>query len=79
VKELTTKPEKPSIMDKATVENTVVLTVTLTFVILILCGLGIACTGGKIDAWQTVALFFSGFYMGILTAFGLFKAPVTHT
>jgi len=66
---------KPGLVDRATIENVVVLIMVSAFVALVAVGLVMAYQGMAIDKWETIALFFSGFFTGILTAYGLFKSP----
>jgi len=58
---------------KSKIEGLVVLLTIITFMIIIFVGLVMAAYQLKMDGWQTVALFASGFITGILSAYGLFK------
>jgi len=58
---------------RSNVEATVVLLMVGAFLTVVFVGLYMAVSGKEMDGWQTVALFFSGFFTGILTAYGLFK------
>jgi len=61
---------------KSQIEGLVVVLIVLTFMAVVLVGLGMAIYQLKMDGWQTVALFASGFISGVLSAYGLFKSTM---
>jgi len=62
------------IPEKSKVEGLVVILIVCTFIGVVAVGLVMAFLQLKMDGWQTVALFSSGFISGVLSAYGLFKA-----
>ena len=58
---------------KSQIEGIVVVLIVLTFMAVVVVGLVMAILQLKMDGWQTVALFSSGFISGVLSAYGLFK------
>jgi hypothetical protein len=60
--------------EKSKVEAAVVILAVCVFIEVVTCGLIMAILQIPIDAWQSVALFSSGFISGVLSAYGLFKA-----
>jgi predicted permease len=62
-----------TIPEKSQIEGIVVVLVVCTFMAVVAVGLIMAFLQLKMDGWQTVALFSSGFISGVLSAYGLFK------
>ena len=69
----------PTMTQRASVEAVVVILMVLMCLAVVGAGLYIAVTGGKMDTWEIVALWFSGILTGVLASYGLFKANQQQT